>query len=77
MSYYALEVNLKLTGVDNIPVEVFASAKNLKAGTDLDKENIYDTRRARFTLQRQKNGECRLLIPFSILPKRHRAPSGV
>ena len=66
MSYYALEVNLKLTGVDNIPVEVFASAKNLKAGTDLDKENIYDTRRARFTLQRQKNGECRLLIPFSV-----------
>ena len=50
----------------NIPVEVFASAKNLKAGTDLDKENIYDTRRARFTLQRQKNGECRLLIPFSV-----------
>lgn len=66
MSYYALEVNLKLTGVDNIPVEVFASAKNLKAGTDLDKENIYDTRRARFTLQRQKDGECRLLIPFSV-----------
>ena len=66
MSYYALEVNLKLTGVGNIPVEVFASAKNLKAGTDLDKENIYDTRRARFTLQRQKNGECRLLIPFSV-----------
>lgn len=59
-------VNLKLTGVDNIPVEVFASAKNLKAGTDLDKENRYDTRRARFTLQRQKNGEYRLLIPFSV-----------
>lgn len=66
MSYYALEVNLKMIGVDNIPVEVFASAKNLKAGTDLNKENIYDTRRARFTLQRQKNGECRLLIPFSV-----------
>lgn len=66
MSYYALEVNLKLTGVDNIPVEVFASAKSLKVGTDLNKENIYDTRRARFTLQRQKNGECRLLIPFSV-----------
>lgn len=66
MSYYALELNLKLTGVDNIPVEVFASAKNPKAGTDLNKENIFDTRRARFTLQRQKNGECRLLIPFSV-----------
>lgn len=66
MSYYALEVNLKMIGADNIPVEVFASAKNLKVGTDLNKENIYDTRRARFTLQRQKNGECRLLIPFSV-----------
>lgn len=66
MSYYALEVNLKMTGVDNVPVEVFASAKNLKVGTELNKENIYDTRRARFTLQRQKNGECRLLIPFSV-----------
>ena len=52
--------------MDNIPVEVFASAKNLKAGTDLNKENRYDTRRVRFTLQRQKNGECRLLIPFSV-----------
>lgn len=66
MSYYALEVNLKMIGADNIPVEVFASAKKLKVGTDLNKENIYDTRRARFTLQRQKNGECRLLIPFSV-----------
>lgn len=66
MSYYALEVNLKMIGADNIPVEVFASAKNLKVGTDLNKENIYDTRRARFTLQRQKNVECRLLIPFSV-----------
>ena len=66
LSYYALEVNLKLIGVDNVPVEVFASAKNLKAGTDLNKENIYNTRHARFTLHGQKNGECRLLIPFSV-----------
>ena len=66
MSYYALEVNLKMIGADNIPVEVFASAKNLKVGTDLNKETIYAPRRARFNLQRQKNGECRLLIPFSV-----------
>ena len=36
----ALEVNLKLTGVGNIPVEAFAFRQNMKAGTDLDKENI-------------------------------------
>ena len=66
LSYYGLELNLKLTGVESIPAEVIVSSRPLKEESLDRRGNSLDTRKALFTLQKQKNGNCTLLVPFSV-----------
>ncbi len=66
MSYYGLELNLKLSGTDDIPVEILVSSNALKLGEPEKKDNPFDTRKVRLTLQKQKNGDGRLFVPFSV-----------
>ena len=66
MSYYGLELNLKLSGTDDIPVEILVSSNALKLGKPEKKDNPFDTRKVRLTLQKQKNGDGRLFVPFSV-----------
>lgn len=66
MSHYALEIDMKLSGTDLIPMEVLVSDKDLKNETDEEAMTPFNTRKTRFMLQKQKGGSCKLLIPFSI-----------
>ena len=66
MSYYGLELNLKLSGTNDIPVEILVSSNALKFGEPEKIDNPFDTRKIRLTLQNQKNGAGRLFIPFSV-----------
>ena len=66
LSYYGLEVDLKMTGMESLPVEVLVSDRVLKLGREEGARNPFSTRKATFDVRKQQNGVGKLIVPFSL-----------